>query len=828
MTTRAVATLLVVLIAAAARAEGPPEPEIGYTFPAGGRAGQAVAVRLGIDEWTPDLQYFVYADGVSLTIDGAPGPLLLQDRPHPFGKKAYNPPPLPREVPARFVIPANTAAGPIRWQVANANGISHTGIFIVSRDRELMENEERDGPQSVGDLPVIVNGRVRKNEEVDRYTVRRKTAGPITCDLSARRLGSKFHGVIEVRDSRGIRIADAVDTRGLDAACTFFAEAGVDYCVCVHDLDFLGHRGFVYRLAVSAAPRVIAAIPTAHRNGKLTPVEFLGFGIKTGAGRLERITRAVELSSNSNQASIDYQLRTPYGASAGVPIDVPREVRSAGTLRAIPVAVTAEFDPKHRVHRYSFFAKKKDRFAARAASRVVGEPVDVSLTLSGPDGKEIGRNDDLTGTADAGLDFVAPAEGPYEAVVSDLSEFGALPHVYHFAVHRETPDFAIESPLRLSALIGEKTELLLKVRRSGGFAEPIHVTIDGLPEGLHAPRDSKDLTIPAGQDEGKIPLTSDRNAPATAAVAGIRGTAKIGGRDVTHAATAQTNDNLASTSENTIPRFVAASIMKPRVRIWPVESDERTVNRGTVHLAELGIERLEGFDGEVMFQMESRQPNKFRQGVTGPDVVIPAGQTRVLYPCFIGEESETVDAYRVSVNALARVRDSRGVEHWLMSCMQSTVSVALTVEGGLMKVTSEIERLQCRPGQTVTIPVRLLRSPRLTEPATIRVLLPEHHGSTITAAPIRVPPGRETAKLVLKIAETPVVSGPQKLTLQAIATQPANVPRLAEGLHATPLDADTLELLARGESPIISETTLTIDVLGGGPTQTTNRAPLAP
>jgi hypothetical protein len=199
--------------------------------------------------------------------------------------------------------------------------------------------------------------------------------------------------------------------------------------------------------------------------------------------------------------------------------------------------------------------------------------------------------------------------------------------------------------------------------------------------------------------------------------------------------------------------------------------------------------------------------------VTGPDVVVPPGQTRVLYPCFVHEESETVDAYRVSVNALCRVRDPRGNERWLVSSMPSQVSVALTVEGGLLKLLAERAVVKARGGATLSIPLRILRSPRLHEPATVRAVVPAALSHSVSADPIIVPAGQESATMQLRIATGSLAIGRHDLVLQALLTQPAILPRLATTLHATPLDSETLELLSRGMTPVISETTVQIELL---------------
>jgi hypothetical protein len=792
--------------------EGPNDPEIGYVFPSGGPAGKTVEVRLGIYEYTPDLQLFVDSESVRLEVTGQAGPLLLAERPHPIGPKAYGPLPLPREVPARFAIPPDTPAGPVRWQIANANGSSRTGVFIVSRDRETLEDEDLAAPQEAGSLPVTISGRLRKNEEVDRYTVRRDSPGPITCELFARRLGSPFRGVIEVRDAAGRLIAEAVDTQGIDVACTFFAEKQRPYTVAVRDLDYLGNRAFCYRLHLAAGPRVVATMPGPSMAGWL-PVRFIGFGLATGAARLEEIDRDVQLPSGDS--AFGYRLVTPFGSAQPVRIDANAPARASLGLEAFPISVpganTTRFEGELRTRRYRFLARKGDRLDIQAASRATGSSLDLDLTVVGPDGKEA-HNDDLPGTLDAGLEFVATSDGWHEARVTDQSARSDWPRVFRFSVERARLDFTLEAPQRIAIVLGEKAELAVKANRTGGFNGPIRLSVSGLPEGVRVASHANELVIPPDKTEGRLMLVSDPAGPALASVARIDGTATLDGREITHPALAPAGDSLApvNPAANRTSRLLVTTLLKPRVRIWPVESDERTVHRGTIHLAELGIERLEGFQGDVYLRLESRQPNKFRQGILGPDLLVKPGETRVMYPCFVGEEAETVDAYRLSVNALAKVRDPKGHERWLVSSMRSQVSVALTVEGGLMKVTAQGDGLRLRPNSRLAIPLRVLRSAKLALPAQVTLQTPPQLSGLVSAEPLDVPFDREAASLVVHVQSGPLPPGRHTLHIRARALQAASPPRLAD-LGSTPLDRQSLDALARGLLPVVSETAVEVE-----------------
>src|SRR5262245_3233724 len=87
-------------------------PEAGYIFPPGGKAGMTIDVRVGVYDWTPDMEFFVHDNRVQLTATGPLGPILLPPPPYWFGAKGrITGPPLAREIPAKLVIPADVPPG---------------------------------------------------------------------------------------------------------------------------------------------------------------------------------------------------------------------------------------------------------------------------------------------------------------------------------------------------------------------------------------------------------------------------------------------------------------------------------------------------------------------------------------------------------------------------------------------------------------------------------------------------------------------------------------------------------------------------------------------
>ena len=150
------------------------------------------------------MQVFVHDPRVKLEIIGPSTGVLITEPPYWFGYKARGLAwPLAREFPARLTIPADVPPGLIRWQVANANGVSPVEKFAVGRVAEVVEDAKRKSPQLLPALPVTVSGQIRRIEEIDRYQFQVPKAGPVTIELAARQLGSPLHGMLQVRDPAG-------------------------------------------------------------------------------------------------------------------------------------------------------------------------------------------------------------------------------------------------------------------------------------------------------------------------------------------------------------------------------------------------------------------------------------------------------------------------------------------------------------------------------------------------------------------------------------------------------------------------------------------------
>ena len=774
-------------ITPAARAQK--APEAGYIFPAGGKAGTVVNVQLGGYDWTPDMEFFVHDKRVQLIPTGPLSPILIPPPPYWFGAKGRIAAlPIPREISAKLVIPADVPPGPIHWQAANANGCTSAGVFIVGSGIEVVEEEHRATSQPLPALPMTVTGRLFKNEEVDRYQIVATKDGPISCDLLARRLGSKFHPVVSVRDSAGRLVVDAVGTSGGDPSLTFAAKAGTAYVVSVHDIDFGGDRSFSYRLCVTPGARVVGAIPAAGKRGETREVDFL---LHNGSAKLESIKRKVAFPAVGS--SFEYRLDDATSFRlllSDLPELASRNPAADAARLAGPTGVTGVLDQPDTQHRYSFDAKKGQVWSLNVDARRIGSPLDVSLSVQAADGKEVAKNDDLPETTDAGLDFIVPADGTYQIVVSDTA---GRTGIYRLALHEAAPGFTLQTALqRINIPLGGKLDLAVTAIRKGGFKGPIELTVTGLPEGVSI---ASDAVIAKDKLATVISLVADKDAGITAGLVTIVGKADLTplrpgffsrpelginphATMMTRSARAVIARNLAphSPDENRVAAVMVASTFKSNFKGRPFDADTgRKVHRGSTFPAEVIIERLDGFNGEIVLQMAATQSYQV-QGITGGDVVVPPGVKQTLYPVYMPEWLETIRTSRLGMIGVAKVPDPKGKIRYQVEAMAGFIT--MTMEGALLKVSAENSELAVKAGQPFDVRLQVARLAKLTEPAKLELRLPDELAGRFKADAVIVAGNKDEA--IVRITPTADLVGLHTFSIRATAMQEGRYPAISE------------------------------------------------
>lgn len=703
-------------------------PDLGYVYPPVVPPGTSKVVLGGYD-LTPDIEIRPLDPAVKIEKLGPPGEFIITPPPYWFGPKASEAsPPIPRELPAKITAPS---PGIVPWQIFNVNGVSSPAFFLVDAGPIVLEARRGDAPQALDSIPVTVAGRLSRIAEVDRYSFTAPADGPVSVELFAQRIGSKFHGVMVIDG-----VGDLVATEGHDGALTFAAVKDRSYLLKLHDVEFCGDPAFVYALRLRTGPRVLVTRPISGRRGESREVAIIGYGLEAGK-TLERVTRTVAFP-RTPESAFDYTLETPFGAvTVPLRLDEVDEIVD-GTELSERVAANGTIGAVGEEDRYTLDAGKGERWAISVETP--GSPVDPVVRVLDPGGRDLGET----------REFEAKADGKYTIVVGDLStRVGTPDSTYRVRVTPARPDFALTIPQNAVLTPGDKTTFEVKLARSGGFTGEVSIAVLGLPAGVTAP---PDLKIPKDKDKVGIALSATPEFVAPSTLIRVVG-AGDGAR--------------VATENGGAPHLLLVRTLKPPLSIDVVGRErQRELPRGSTYPAQIEIEREAGFSGPIKLMMASKQ-GYHRQGMRGPIVEVPAGAALATYPVFLPEWLQTDRTSRMEIVAMAEVAGRHVM-------VKTTSRLTMILEGALVKVAVPAGGIEAPPGEPIEIPVDVRRRPNFTEPVTLELVGP----APFKAEPVVVP--GEATRAILRVEATGAAGDEVQLTVRGTALQDGKWPAISE------------------------------------------------
>jgi len=497
----------------------------------------------------------------------------------------------PKKPGIRFTVsvPATTPPGVYDLRTVGRHGVSSPRTFVVGRLAEQLEGEVDDTPQTpnIVALDTVVNGRIEKAGDVDRFRFAAKSGERITVECSAALIDSQLRPVLELYDAGGVRLAANRGYHGIDALVDFVAPTTADYELRLFDLTYAGGPSHFYRLSIDTAPRPEFALPCVMRRGTKAAVKVYGRNLHAESTRTTAASSATAMTPPLD--SLQLTLAAPTAADPFVPLtqrpaqfaaesfayhhpgasaplavgltDLPvvenhggHDVRASALALPVPCEVSALVDNIVGRHWYSLEAKRGEVLWFETFAERLGSPLDLELSILDVTGgdRELSRlsagDDDLAGYrfSTAHCDpvgrFVAPADGRYYVFVRDVI-VGSSPdprRVYRLSVRREEPDFALaavsrrtDQPTALNiARSGREWVEVLALRRRG-LTGPIRVSVAGLPSGVECP----DVWI--GPEQHRAPLVFSAVADAASFAGPITITGRYDDGGVTLERTAQ-------------------------------------------------------------------------------------------------------------------------------------------------------------------------------------------------------------------------------------------------------------------------------------------------
>ncbi len=715
-------------------------PVASYLFPAGGKRGSVVKVRVGGLNLYDRCDWELLGRGVTASKEllrtrtrWFEGPML----PLPASQRQED---YPSDMTGEVRIAADAHLGVRRGRMWTAEGASAGLAFMVGDLPEVIE-EEIDGdavPVEVK-LPVTINGRIYPRENVDSWAFTARTGQVITAEVHAARLGSPLDSRLEVLGPDDRLIAENDDARGSDSLVSFTASADCKYQVRIHDSNRNGGPQFVYRLTITADPYVTGVYPLGGRRGTKTRFTLMGtnlprepveLSLPATGGDLQRFSVGGKLT---NPVAIDIDDLPEVLESE--PNDTPDRAQRV----TLPVVVNGRIDRPGDVDCWSFAGRKGEMVQLQMHGWRFGSPLRGVIEVHDDAGKALAQSLPQP-QPDPSVFFIVPRDGTYVARVRDFFRHrGGPAFTYRLRMAVPAPDFHLELDGQvLSVARGKKADLKLHVRREGGFKGAIALAIDGLPAGVSGP-----FMIGPGQDRIDLGFTATLAPPIGVSRLTIRGTATIGGRQVKRIATVP-----GEPGEQPIDRVLLAVALMPPFKVVG-SYDLRLAPRGTVFRKHFKIER-NGFTGPLEVRLADRQ-TRHLQGVTGPVLTIPADVNEFDYPVTLPPWMETGRTSRACIMAIGKGRDG-GVEHTVSYTSQAQNDQFIAVvETGRLGLEMERGSVAAKRGETVIVPVSIRRGKGLKGPVTIELVIPEHVRG-LRAQPLTIAEKQTAGKLVLTFA----------------------------------------------------------------------------
>ena len=519
---RAVFLLAFALAAQQKKAPAPPPPPIepvqpvlAWIYPAGGQRGTTVEVTASGTSIVPE-KIVVTGGGVTgKVLDGS----------------------APNKAKFSLTIAPDAAIGERELRIVTSGGISNRFRFIVGDLKEITEvepNNEKSAPQRIAALPIVIDGQILESDR-DYFRFPAKADETLVFSVQARSLlpyiadavPGWFDPQLTVFDAAGKQVAFADDHRFLpDPVLVFRPPSDGEYVLELRDIVFRGRGDFVYRLTMGALPFYTDVFPLGGKRGADSAVEYRGVNLKEFRGVIpipESAPRIVTVNG------------LPFGVSDYAAIrelELNDAFERAQKLTA-PAVVDGRVQKPGVAHYFAIAAKKDEKLVMEVQARRLGSPLDSVLTLFDAKRNQVAENDDwndplaahLAHNADSRLLYTFPANGDYYLRLRDVQGKGGEEYAFRLTLAPPRPDFTLRiSPDNPRLGQGDTAAITVSAIRHDDFAGEIKLAVENLPKGYVA----SEALIPAGQNEGRLTITSPPGAPAGILAPVVTGMALIG------------------------------------------------------------------------------------------------------------------------------------------------------------------------------------------------------------------------------------------------------------------------------------------------------------
>ncbi len=460
-------------------------PKVNFFFPAGGQRGQSVSVFAAGEFSSWPVQIWSDRPGLTVACKSDKGKLKIE-------------------------IAADAVPGTYWLRLHDGEGAASLRPFVVGTLPEVAEAETNDlpaKPQAV-EPRVVVNGKLAKNGDVDGYAMDLKQGQTLVAAVQANSvLGSPFDSVLQIcelierpqsvsreRHVEAFILAQNHDSVGLDPLLVYTAPRDSKYLVRLFafpsepnsTIGFAGGDNYVYRLTLTTGGYVDHALPLVTTR-EATQMKLAGWNLPDGL--------TVDAPASDSPVSWLFHPEAAgtwslsrvglVGQASRLSIIGKRDASPTITL---PSTISGCLQTANETHSFTFAGTKGQQIRLRTASRSLGFPTDLNLTVADSARNIVAEQDDAErDQRDPVLNVTLPADGEYRATILDLAGRGGLRMTYQLTIETPEPDFELSLAADSFVLATDKPlEIPLTVSGRDGFSGDVEILVHGLPAGVTA------------------------------------------------------------------------------------------------------------------------------------------------------------------------------------------------------------------------------------------------------------------------------------------------------------------------------------------------------
>ncbi len=672
------------------------EPSSTHIFPAGGRRGTTIQVRVGTECAPPGTNFYISGEGVH-------APETLGDNVTELGE--VSPRRVPTEIPITYprewlseIAIANDAPlGAAHWRLSCAQGGTASRPFLIGDLPEFIESESNstlDRADSVT-LPVTINGQINGERDIDYFSFYLEAGETVEAEIVCGRLGSRLDPIVELIDvdRRPLRVQRR--HVGSDPVLTARVESAGQVALRIANVSFHGDPSYVYRINLSKQPSV-----------------------RTDA----------------------FEINEPE----------PNGTRTEAQVVDIPCSINGRFETRDDEDWLRFRAEKDKRLSINCRAAAVGMPTLPSLLLTNEQGDKLASSSSVeSDERECRLEWQAPAAGDYLLRARDVrfGSRGGEEFAYRLTISETTPDYSLSIDSdNVNVGQGNKAQVKVHVERTGGFNGPIEMRCEGLPEQVTL----ENSRVAENQTSVDITIVAGDEAAARSWAYQLIGTAEIDGavtKRIAHAKHLGRDSEGVSIGPPTLDRLHVTVTHKPLFKFHCGEAYQYA-HRGSVFPYPMEIERLDGFDGEVHIQRGDRQ-NRDMDGVQILDAVISPGSNEAIVPIYLPESMHinVQSQSQLYSQAYAHFTDKHGREQSVL--VLSEKRNMLRTLPPVVKLNAVDEQLTTKPGGQVVCRLQLDRTTNF--PGPMQLMLHDPLPDGVRVEPVTIAAGEEDVELVLRV-----------------------------------------------------------------------------